>query len=78
MTPEFDKWWDNETSIEPHPTNNYRKDSAAYWAYQGWMYGVAAEREACAQIAKLVAREIDDTNGTATYIAAAIRAQGDA
>ena len=37
----------------------------------------AAEREACAKVADLVAREIDDTNGTATYIAAAIRARGE-
>ena len=37
----------------------------------------AAENEACAKVADLVAREIDDTNGTATYIAAAIRARGD-
>ena len=36
----------------------------------------AAEREACVKVADLVAREIDDTNGTATYIAAAIRARG--
>jgi hypothetical protein len=36
------------------------------------------EREACAKVADLVAREIDDTNGTATYIAAAIRARGEA
>jgi hypothetical protein len=35
-----------------------------------------AEREACAKVAELVAREIDDTNGTATYIAKAIRARG--
>ena len=34
------------------------------------------EREACAKVAELVAREIDDTNSTATYIAAAIRARG--
>jgi hypothetical protein len=39
---------------------------------------VQAEREACAKVADLVAREIDDTNGTATYIAAAIRARGQA
>jgi hypothetical protein len=38
--------------------------------------GQEAEREACAKVADLVAREIDDTNGTATYIAAAIRARG--
>lgn len=36
------------------------------------------EREACAKVADLVAREIDDTNGTSTYIAAAIRARGQA
>ena len=35
-----------------------------------------AEREACAKVCDLVAREIDDTNGIATYIAAAIRARG--
>ncbi len=34
------------------------------------------EREACALVADIVAREIDDTNGTATYIANAIRARG--
>jgi hypothetical protein len=39
---------------------------------------VAAERKACAKVADLVAREIDDTNGTATYIATAIRARGNA
>ena len=34
------------------------------------------EREACAKVCDLVAREIDDTNGNATYCAAAIRARG--
>lgn len=37
----------------------------------------ASEREACARVCDLVAREIDDTNGTATYCAAAIRARGE-
>ena len=37
---------------------------------------VLEEREACAKVADLVAREIDDTNGTSTYIAAAIRSRG--
>lgn len=36
----------------------------------------AAEREECALVANIVAREIDDTNGTATYIANVIRARG--
>ena len=35
----------------------------------------AHEREECAKVADIVAREIDDTNGTATYIAAAIRSR---
>lgn len=37
----------------------------------------AAEREKCAKLCDLVAREIDDTNGLATYIAKGIRARGD-
>jgi len=36
----------------------------------------AYEREACAKWADLVAREIDNTNNTATYIASGIRARG--
>jgi hypothetical protein len=39
---------------------------------------VRKEREACAKVADLVACEIDDTNGTATYISAVIRARGNA
>ena len=36
---------------------------------------VRIEREECAKVCDLVAREIDDTNGTATYTAAAIRSR---
>jgi hypothetical protein len=43
--------------------------------HMGLIAGARAEREACAKVADLVAREIDDTNGIATYIAAAIRAR---
>jgi hypothetical protein len=35
------------------------------------------EREGCAKWAELVAREIDNTNNTATYIASGIRARGE-
>jgi hypothetical protein len=53
-------------------------DPSKFMSYQeGYEAAVAAEREACAKVADLVAREIDDTNGTATYIAAAIRARGE-
>jgi hypothetical protein len=36
----------------------------------------AHEREECAKWADLVAREMDNTNNTATYIASGIRARG--
>ena len=38
---------------------------------------VADEREACAKVCNLIAKEIDDTNGTATYCAKAIRARSE-
>jgi len=37
----------------------------------------AHEREECAKWADLVAREIDNTNNTASYIASGIRARGE-
>ena len=37
----------------------------------------AHEREECAKWVDLVAREIDNTNNTATYIASGIRARGE-
>ena len=38
---------------------------------------VEDEREACAKWADLVAREMDNTNNTASYIASGIRARGE-
>jgi hypothetical protein len=37
---------------------------------------ILAEKEACAKVADLVAREMDDTNGVATYIGKLIRNRG--
>ena len=37
----------------------------------------AHEREECAKWADLVAREIDNTNNTSSYIASGIRARGE-
>ena len=39
---------------------------------------VLAEREACAKVCDFVAREMDDTNGTTSYIGKLIRARGQA
>lgn len=48
---EFDDWWDSDWRADC-PVPNIRKDSPMWWAYQGWMAGAKAEREACAQIAE--------------------------
>jgi hypothetical protein len=44
---------------------------------EGFEAGRVAEREECAKWADLVAREMDNTNNTATYIASGIRARGE-
>lgn len=60
---------------------NKQADYMNKWNYLGedekLEWAIKLEREACAKVADLVAREIDDTNGTSTYIAAAIRARGE-
>ena len=43
--------------------------------HRAMVNGVETEGEACAKVCDLVAKEIDDTNGIATYCAAAIRAR---
>ena len=47
MKDEFSSWWHNG---EAQNNNPYELDSAAYWAWEGWCAGVAAEREACAKV----------------------------
>ena len=46
-------------------------------AYRNVQKAVEEERESCAKWADLVAREIDNTNNTASYIASGIRARGE-
>ena len=43
---------------------------------EGFEAGRVAEREECAKWADLVAREIDNTHNTASYIASGIRERG--
>ena len=45
--------------------------------HRAMVNSMKAEREACAKVCDLVAKEIDDTNGIATYCAAAIRARSE-
>ena len=67
MKEEFNNWWNSDELLKDNP---YRKDSPAYWAWEGWCAAVNAEREACAKVAF----------NAKTYIeaAAAIRARGQA
>lgn len=43
---EFEKWWHGDDTSR-HPTNSY--EGAMRWAYEGWVRGATAEREACAK-----------------------------
>lgn len=47
MNKEFNQWWNRD---ELTADNLYRKDSPAYWAWEGWQAGARAEREACAKV----------------------------
>ena len=47
MTEEFNKWWNSDGLVEGNP---YRKDSPAYWAWEGWQ--AAYEQTICANCAK--------------------------
>ena len=47
----FNRWWNADGLIEDNPFN---RDTPAFWAWEGWVAGVKAEREACAQAAEAV------------------------
>ena len=42
MTEEFNKWWNTDGLVEDNP---YTRDTPAFWAWEGWQAGAAAERE---------------------------------
>ena len=39
----FNEWWDGDDLTKDNP---FAKDTPAYWAWEGWVAGVKAEREA--------------------------------
>lgn len=76
MNKEFDNWWNSDELLKDNP---YRKDSPAYWAWEGWCAAVKAEREACAKVCeddKTQAMEWTGTSRPGGHFAAAIRARG--
>jgi hypothetical protein len=44
MSKDFDDWWNADSLVEDNP---FRRESPAFWAWEGWHAGVAAERDAC-------------------------------
>lgn len=72
MNKEFNDWWNKD---EITADNLYRKDSPAYWAWEGWQAGVKAEREACAKVCDEMA-EKDKLSNYYQVAALAIRERG--
>lgn len=72
MSKEFNDWWNADSLVEDNP---FRKESPAFWAWEGWHAGVVAEREACA---KLCEEENEEWGWDAHVLdcAEAIRARG--
>lgn len=40
---EFNKWWNSDVLTGHNP---FKKDTPAFWAWEGWVAGTILEREA--------------------------------
>jgi hypothetical protein len=72
MNEQFNNWWNGNDLITDNP---FGKDTPAFWAWEGWVAGVRAEREACAKVCD----QFDSENpfiGQAQAVAKAIREGG--
>ncbi len=69
MKTEFNDWWDKDLLTEDNP---HVEGTPAFWAWEGWVAGVNAERDA---VCDIVDYELD-SNGHAEAIKIAIRARG--
>ena len=43
MSKAFNDWWNGD---DPTTANPFEKETPAFWAWEGWVAGVKAEREA--------------------------------
>jgi hypothetical protein len=79
MKEEFNNWWNSDDLLKDNP---YRKDSPAYWAWEGWCAAVKAEREACAKVCDEMEQQAEGTEcckwPTPADCAQAIRTRGQA
>ena len=70
----FNRWWNDDALFADNPFN---EDTPAFWAWEGWVAGVRAEREACAKVCdELVLEHPGRADLTAKQCATAIRARG--
>lgn len=69
---EFNEWWDSDNLSGNNP---HRRESAAYWAWEGYQAGVKAEREACAKALDAMA-EKDKLSNYYQVAALSIRERG--
>jgi hypothetical protein len=75
MTTEFSNWWNGDDLTKD---NFYEEDTPAFWAWEGWVAGVKAEREACAKLAQETVCDTHIPTGIQIYgtkVAKAIRAR---
>lgn len=71
---QFNHWWD--TNDMTQVINPFNDDTPAYWAWEGWIAGRKAEREACAKVCENWTRTPETTGMELTLCAVAIRARG--
>ena len=45
---EFNAWWNDDDLTYENP---FKEETPAFWAWEGWVAGVKAEREGCAEAA---------------------------
>lgn len=52
LNKEFNEWWRSDVLLKDNP---YSIRTPKYWAWEGWVAGLNAEREACAQTVASIA-----------------------
>ena len=76
MSNAFNDWWNGDNLTKDNP---FGKDTPAFWAWEGWVAGVKAEREACAKLAQETVCATHIPTGIQIYgtkVAKAIRSIG--
>jgi hypothetical protein len=51
--PKFNEWWNGEMNDEDNP---YNEGTPAYWAWQGWLAGRAAQKDEDAKLCNKLGR----------------------